>query len=40
MAGDQRFWKLPQALSALYPQGTDEKHWVDGALARKKGFGL
>lgn len=37
---DQRFWKLAQALSALYPQGTDEKRWVDGVLARKKGLGL
>ncbi len=37
---DQRFWRLAQALSALYPAGTDEKRWVDGVLARKKGFGL
>lgn len=37
---DHRFWKLAQALSALYPQGTDEKRWVDGVLARKKGLGL
>jgi len=37
---DQRFWKLANALSALYPQGTDEKRWVDGVLARKKGLGL
>lgn len=37
---DQHFWKLAQALSALYPQGTDEKRWVDGVLARKKGLGL
>jgi len=37
---DQRFWKLAQALSALYPAGTDEKRWVDGVLARKKGLGL
>jgi hypothetical protein len=37
---DQRFWKLAQALSALYPQGTDEKRWVDGVLARKRGLGL
>ncbi len=22
---DQRFWRLAQALSALYPNGTDEK---------------
>lgn len=37
---DQRFWKLANALSALYPQGTDEKRWVDGVLARKKGLGM
>lgn len=34
-----QFWKLAQALSALYPSGTDEKRWVDGVLARKKGLG-
>jgi putative DNA methylase len=37
---DQRFWELAQALSALYPTGTDEKRWVDGVLARKKGLGF
>ena len=37
---DQRFWRLAQALSALYPASTDEKRWVDGVLARKKGLGL
>jgi putative DNA methylase len=37
---DARFWKLAQALSALYPPGTDEKRWVDGVLGRKKGLGL
>lgn len=37
---DERFWRLAQALSALYPPGTDEKRWVDGVLARKKGLGL
>jgi putative DNA methylase len=34
------FWRLAQALSALYPPGTDEKRWVDGVLGRKKGLGL
>jgi len=34
------FWRLAQALSALYPPNTDEKRWVDGVLARKKGLGL
>ena len=37
---DQKFWRLAQALSALYPPTTDEKRWVDGVLARKKGLGL
>ena len=37
---DPRFWRLAQALSALYPASTDEKRWVDGVLARKKGIGL
>ncbi len=37
---DQRFWILAQALSALYPPASDEKRWVDGVLARKKGLGL
>lgn len=35
---DQRFWRLAQALSALYPKGTDERRWVEGVLARKKGL--
>jgi len=37
---DQRFWRLAQALSALYPANVDEKRWVDGVLARKKGLGF
>ena len=37
---DGRFWTLAQALSALYPAGSDEKRWVDGVLARKKGLGF
>ncbi len=37
---DPRFWKLAQSLAALYPRGTDEKRWVEGVLARKKGLGL
>jgi putative DNA methylase len=37
---DSRFWTLAQALSALYPTGSDEKRWVDGVLARKKGLGF
>ena len=34
------YWRLAQALSALYPHGTDEKRWVDGVLARKKALGF
>jgi putative DNA methylase len=37
---DSRFWDLAQSLSALYPPQTDEKRWVDGVLARKKGLGF
>jgi len=37
---DQHFWSLAQALSALYPTGTDERRWVEGVLARKKGLGF
>ncbi len=37
---DRRFWSLAQALSALYPPASDEKRWVDGVLARKKGLGF
>lgn len=37
---DQRFWRLAQALAALYPAGSDERRWVEGVQARKKGLGL
>lgn len=37
---DDRFWRLAQALSALYPAVSNEKRWVDGVLARKKGLGF
>lgn len=37
---DTRYWALANALSALYPANTDEKRWVDGVLARKKGLGF
>jgi putative DNA methylase len=40
IGGNGHFWRLAQALSALYPASTDEKRWVDGVLARKKGLGL
>ena len=37
---DERFWRLTQAFSALYPAGTDEKRWVEGLMAKKKGLGF
>jgi hypothetical protein len=37
---DARFWKLADNLVKLYPAGTDERRWVEGVLARKKGLGL
>jgi len=37
---DQRLWRLAQALAALYPTGTDERRWVEGVLARKRGLGF
>ncbi|MCI0388705.1 MAG: DUF1156 domain-containing protein [Acidobacteria bacterium] len=37
---DQRFWRLADALSKLYPMNSDEKRWVDGVLARKMGLGF
>jgi hypothetical protein len=40
VGSDQRFWRLAQALSALYQSGSDEERWVDGVLARKKGLGF
>ena len=40
MSTNERFWKLAQALSALYPKDSDEKRWVDGVLARKKALGM
>ena len=40
VGNDERFWRLANALSALYPANGDEKRWVDGVLARKKGLGF
>ena len=37
---DGKFWRLAQALSALYPVGTEERRWVEGVMARKKQFGF
>lgn len=40
VGAEPALWKLSQALSALYAPGSQEKRWVDGVLARKKGLGL
>lgn len=40
VGGNQQFWMLSQALSALYPTSSEEKRWVDGLLARKRGLGF
>lgn len=37
---DQRFWILAQHLTALYPKDSNERRWVEGVLARKKGLGF
>lgn len=37
---DGKFWRLAQALSALYPAGTEERRWVEGVMARKKQLGF
>jgi len=37
---DGRFWKLADSLNKLYPASTEERRWVEGVLARKKGLGL
>jgi hypothetical protein len=37
---DERFWRLAQVLSYLYPKASDENRWIDGVLARKKGLGF
>jgi hypothetical protein len=37
---DTRFWKLADSLNKLYPPNREERRWVEGVLARKKGLGL
>ena len=36
---DPRFWRLAQALSALYPKSCEEKRWVDGVSRGRRGWG-
>ncbi len=33
---DDGFWSLAQALAALYPEGSDERRWVQGVLLQRK----
>lgn len=37
---DERFWKLAQAMTALYPKDTDERRWVEAVQTYKKGLGF
>ncbi len=37
---DERFWKLAQALNALYPKNTDERRWVEAVQTYKKSLGF
>lgn len=34
------FWRFGQSLAALYPTGSNEKRWIEGVLARKRGLGF
>jgi len=40
VGANPQLWSLAQSLSALYPPQYEEKRWVDGVLARKKGLGF
>lgn len=37
---DDRFWKLAQALTSLYPKDTDERRWVEAVQTYKKNLGF
>jgi hypothetical protein len=37
---DDRFWRLADALSKLYPMSSQEKRWVDGVVGRRKALGF
>lgn len=37
---DDRFWKLAQALTSLYPKETDEKRWLEAVQTYKKSLGF
>ena len=37
---EERFWRLADALSKLYPSSSPEKRWVDGVIHRRRVLGL
>ncbi len=37
---DDRFWKLAQSLTSLYPKDTDERRWVEAVQTFKKSLGF
>ncbi len=37
---DDRFWKLAQSLTSLYPKNTDERRWVEAVQTYKKSLGF
>ena len=37
---EDRFWKLAQSLTALYPKDTDERRWVEAVQTYKKSLGF
>jgi putative DNA methylase len=40
VGADDRFWKLAQAFTALYPKDTDERRWVEAVQTYKKSLGF
>lgn len=37
---DDRFWKLAQSLTSLYPRDSDERRWVEAVQTYKKSLGF
>jgi putative DNA methylase len=37
---DDRFWKLAQSLTSLYPKDTNERRWVEAVQTYKKSLGF
>lgn len=37
---DDRFWKLAQSLTSLYPKDSDERRWVEAVQTYKKSLGF